>query len=95
MHGIGSGAFVIGTLVFGQLVAPFGLTSITVASCLLFLLMALPPVLLPNSKSTGMSVAATVSLAVLASNGAFLRLLLVAGLVSGSQAIKNEGRNRM
>ena len=88
-RGVGSGAFVVGTLVSGQLVARFGLVSIIASSCLLFILMALPTVLLPNSKSTGAPAKAKVGLADLASNGPFLRLLLVAGLVIGSQAMSD------
>ncbi len=70
-----------------QPVARFGLTSIIASSCLLFLLMAQPALLLPKSKSTGAPAAAKFGLADLASNGPFLRLLLVAGLVIGSQAM--------
>ena len=89
VRGVGSGAFVVGTLASGQLVARFGLVSIIVSSCLLFFAMALPAALLPNSKGTGASAAARVGLADLASNGPFLRLLLVAGLVIGSQAMSD------
>ena len=88
VRGIGSGAFIIGTLVSGQLVARYGLASIIVVSSGLFLLM-LPPIFkLRPTASTGAGSADGGFIALL-TFPSFRRTLLVAGLIIGSHAMSD------
>lgn len=88
VRGIGSGSFVLATLGSGFIVAAFGLSSIIVVASVLILLMAVPlPWLQSPSRSAGGPPMAGV-LELLAIP-AFRRILLVAGLVIGSQSMSD------
>lgn len=90
IRGAGSGAFILGTLASGQLVASAGLSSILVSSGVLFLVMALATTRVPApSAPRPAEHDATAFWAPLAIP-AFRRLVLVAAIVMGSHAL-NDG----
>ncbi|WP_128560785.1 MFS transporter [Methylobacterium crusticola] len=90
VRGAGSAAFVLGTLASGQLVAWAGLASIIVSSGALFLAMALAAARVPpaprrqEATSLGLD-----GLRDLLARPRFRRMLLVAALVIGSQALND------
>ena len=91
VRGAGSAAFVAGTLLSGQLIDRFGLSSIIFSSSVLFLLMALcamrvpAPVAYPEApaENTARRVQALWSIAV------FRRMIVVVVLVIGSHALND------
>ena len=88
MRGIGSGSFVLATLGSGFVVAAFGLPSIIVLASVLILLMAvpLPWLAAPKRSAAGAPLAGVLELLAVP---AFTRILLVAGLVIGSQSMSD------
>ncbi len=88
VRGIGSAAFIVGTLSSGRLVASFGTASIVVSSSILFLLMipavlALPPVKAPAHEAANGGIREILAIP------AMRRVLIVAGLVIGSHAMSD------
>ena len=88
VRGIGSGAFIAGTLASGLLVGHFGLGSTLVAASLLFFAMLVPLIVLPETAKARASDAKG-AVAALLRDRAFRRMLLAAGLVIGSHAASN------
>ena len=88
VRGIGSGSFVAATLFSGVVVAAFGLSSIIVVASGLVLLMAvpLPWLAAPGRSASGPPMAGVLELL---SVPGFRRMLLVAGLVIGSQSMSD------
>ena len=90
VRGAGSAAFVAGTLLSGQLIDRFGLSSIIVSSSLLFLVMAVCATSVPapvtSPHSAGKEPGAFRTLWKIA---AFRRLIVVAVLVIGSHALND------
>lgn len=90
VRGAGSGAFILGTLASGFLIAEAGLSSILVSSGILFLVMALAttrvpaPVRMPAPEADRTAFWAPLAIP------AFRRLVLVAAIVIGSHAL-NDG----
>lgn len=91
VRGAGSGAFILGTLASGQLVAAAGLSSILVSSGVLFLVMALATTRVPApspagqpAEDDGMTFWAPLAIPT------FRRLVLLAAIVIGSHAL-NDG----
>ena len=88
VRGAGSGAFILGTLLSGQLVAQAGLTSIIASSGILFLAMALAAIRLPVvPRGTIDPTLRSAGIASLLADPLFRRVLLVAALVIGSHAL--------
>ena len=88
IRGVGSAAFIVGTLASGRLVATFGTASIIVSSSILFLLMVPSVLTIPNVKAPAHE-AANGGIREILAVPAFRRLLLVAGLVIGSHAMSD------
>lgn len=90
VRGAGSAAFVLGTLLSGQLVDRFGLSSIIVSSSLLFLVMALCATRVPAplardlAENTGSG-----AFRALWNTAVFRRLIVVVVLVIGSHALND------
>jgi MFS transporter, PPP family, 3-phenylpropionic acid transporter len=90
VRGAGSAAFVVGTLLSGQLIDRFGLSSIIVSSSILFLVMALCAMRIPavaprdSTENTGSGAFRT-----LWSMAVFRRLIVVVVLVIGSHALND------
>jgi MFS transporter, PPP family, 3-phenylpropionic acid transporter len=91
VRGAGSAAFVVGTLLSGQLLGWFGLSSIIFASSFLFLFMALCAMRVPTQAARDHRAENTQSSAFreLWSIAAFRRLIVVAVLVIGSHALND------
>ena len=90
VRGAGSAAFVVGTLLSGQLVDRFGLTCIIVTSSVLFLAVALCAARVSTRrKDTGPSDAAAGAFRSLWAISVYRRLILVAVLVIGSHALND------
>lgn len=87
VRGVGSGSFVLATLLSGQIVASFGLPSIIVVSSVLILMMLAPLPFLPRSSRAAPS--PLTGVLDLLKNASFRRVLLVGGLVIGSQAMSD------
>ena len=88
VRGVGSGAFIVGTLASGRLVASYGMSSIIPASSVLFLLMMIAVWWIPAVKPAQREVAAG-GIRELLADAAFRRVLLAAGLVIGSHAMSD------
>ncbi len=88
VRGVGSAAFIAGTLSSGRLVASFGTASIIVSSSILFLLMMPSILAIPHVKAPAHEAASGGIRAILAIP-AMRRVLLVAGLVIGSHAMSD------
>jgi MFS transporter, PPP family, 3-phenylpropionic acid transporter len=91
VRGAGSAAFVCGTLISGQLIDRFGLSSIVIASSILFLFMALSAVRLRWPLTTSVF-PANFEIGVFATLwriAAYRRLIVVAFLVIGSHALND------
>ncbi len=88
VRGIGSASFVLATLGSGFVVAALGLSSIIVVASVMVLLMAvpLPWFVAPSQSAAGPPLAGFVALLAIP---AFRRILLVAGLVIGSQSMSD------
>ncbi len=88
VRGIGSGGFVLATLASGAIVAAFGLSSIIVIASVMILLMVLPLpwIASPERTAGGAPLAGVVALLAIP---AFRRILLVGGLVIGSQSMSD------
>ena len=88
VRGIGSGGFVLATLASGAVVAAFGLPSIIVVASVMILLMVapLPWIASPERTAGGPPLA---GIAALLAIPAFRRILLVGGLVIGSQSMSD------
>jgi MFS transporter, PPP family, 3-phenylpropionic acid transporter len=90
VRGAGSAAFVAGTLLSGQLIDRFGLSSIIVSSSILFLVMALCATRIPavapldSTENTGSG-----AFRALWSMAVFRRLIVVVVLVIGSHALND------
>jgi PPP family 3-phenylpropionic acid transporter len=90
VRGAGSAAFVAGTLLSGQLIDRFGLSSIIVSSSILFLVMALCAMQIPavapldSTENTGSG-----AFRALWSMALFRRLIVVVVLVIGSHALND------
>ncbi|AWN46756.1 MFS transporter [Methylobacterium terrae] len=90
VRGAGSAAFVLGTLVAGQLVGLAGLASVVAASAAMFLVMALATTRVPAGGTDGGAPAPGLSgIRALLGLAPFRRLLLVAALVIGSHALND------
>ena len=88
VRGIGSAAFICGTLLSGVLVARWGIDSILFAAALLFLLM-IPPLPWVAPSAAASTAIARDGIAALLAMPAFRRMLLVAGLIVGSHAMSD------
>jgi PPP family 3-phenylpropionic acid transporter len=91
VRGAGSAAFVCGTLISSQLIDRFGLSSIVIASSILFLLMALSAIRIRSPLTTSAPLA-NVEVAVFATLwriAAYRRLIVIAFLVIGSHALND------
>ena len=88
VRGIGSAAFIAGTLSSGRLVASFGTGSIIVSSSVLFLLMVPAVLAIPRGKAPAHE-AADGGIRTILAVPAMRRVLLVAGLVIGSHAMSD------
>jgi PPP family 3-phenylpropionic acid transporter len=91
VRGAGSAAFVCGTLTSGQLIDRFGLSSIVIASSILFLLMALSAIRIHSPLTTSVF-PANLELGVFATlwrTAAYRRLIVIAFLVIGSHALND------
>ena len=88
VRGIGSAAFIVGTLSSGRLVASFGTASIIVSSSILFLAMMPAVLAIPHVKAPAHAAASGGIRAILAIP-AIRRVLIVAGLVIGSHAMSD------
>ena len=90
VRGAGSAAFVVGTLLSGQLVDRFGLTCIIVTSSVLFLAVALFAARVSTRREdTGPSDAAAGAFRSLWAISVYRRMILVAVLVIGSHALND------
>lgn len=91
VRGAGSAAFVAGTLLSGQLIDRFGLSSIIVSSSVLFLIMALcaTKVPAPVARRTPAESTGAGAFRMLWNITAFRRLIVVAVLVIGSHALND------
>ncbi len=91
VRGVGSASYLLGTLASGQLVAYAGLSSIIIASSLLFLAVPVAVVKLPPAAPVrrGETVNVRAALAAVLATPAFRGALLVAGLVIGSHAMSD------
>jgi PPP family 3-phenylpropionic acid transporter len=91
VRGAGSAAFVVGTLLSGQLVDRFGLTCIIVTSSVLFLAVALCAARVSGARreDTGPSDAAAGAFRSLWAISVYRRMILVAVLVIGSHALND------
>ena len=87
-RGVGSAAFIVGTLSSGRLVASFGTASIIVSSSILFLLM-MPSILAVPHVTTPAHEAAKGGIREILAIPAMRRLLTIAGLVIGSHAMSD------
>ena len=88
IRGIGSAAFIAGTLASGALVASYGTASIIVASSILFASMVLPIWKIPPNEERAAEGAAGGIRALLAIP-AFRRAIIVGGLIIGSHAMSD------
>ncbi len=88
IRGIGSGAFIVGTLASGHFVAAYGMAIIIPVSSALFLAMMVATWWIPRLKPATRDVAAG-GIRELLANAAFRRVLVVAGLVIGSHAMSD------
>ena len=88
VRGVGSAAFIIGTLLSGRLVASYGIASIIPASSIFFLMMMLAVRWIPSKGSARREVAAG-GIRLLLGDATFRRVLLAAGLVIGSHAMSD------
>lgn len=88
IRGLGSAAFILGTLMSGVLIARFGIDSIIVAGSIFFLATVVP---IPRLRSPppAPSAVARGGFATLVAIPSFRRLLVVAGLVLGSHAMSD------
>ena len=88
VRGIGSGGFVLATLASGAIVGAFGLSSIIVIASVMILLMVLPLpwIAAPGRTAGGPPLAGVAALLAIP---AFRRILLVGGLVIGSQSMSD------
>ena len=91
VRGSGSAAFVVATLMSGLMVGAFGLSSVIVVSSIFFVLMAVP---LPGIADAGIGpgpspASALDSFRALFAIPMFRRILLVAALIIGSQAMSD------
>lgn len=89
VRGIGSAVFIVGTLVSGELVARYGLSTIILSSSLLFLLLALATIALPAAGAIKKEKQSPLGIRALFAIPVFRRLLLVAGLIMGSHAMSD------
>ena len=89
VRGIGSASFVLATLGSGFVVAAFGLSSIVVVASVLILLMAAPLPWLAAPVRSAAAGPALAGFAELLAIPGFRRILLVAGLVIGSQSMSD------
>ena len=90
VRGAGSAAFVVGTLLSGQLVDRFGLTCIIVTSSVLFLAVALCAARVGTRREdTGPSDAAAGAFRSLWAISVYRRMILIAVLVIGSHALND------
>jgi PPP family 3-phenylpropionic acid transporter len=91
VRGTGSGLFIVGTLVSGQVVSAFGLTSIIVLQAALLAAAACAAVLVPELRRQGIVAAdkkaGRAGLFELLAMPQFRRLMLVSALVLGSHAM--------
>ena len=88
VRGVGSAAFIAGTLASGRLVASFGTASIIVSSSVLFLLMMPSVLAIPHVKAAAHE-AANGGIREILAIPAMRRVLVVAGLVIGSHAMSD------
>ncbi len=88
VRGIGSAAFIVGTLMSGTLVALYGTASIIVVSSILFALMVVPTWKIPSDKQPARQ-AASGGIRTLLAIPLFRRVLLVGGLIIGSHAMSD------
>ena len=88
IRGVGSAAFIAGTLASGRLVASFGTASIIVSSSVLFLLMMPSVLAIPRVKAAAHE-AADGGIREILAIPALRRVLIVAGLVIGSHAMSD------
>ena len=88
VRGVGSAAFIVGTLLSGRLVGAFGTASIIVSSSVFFLLMVPSALAIPHVKPSAHE-AASGGIREILAIPAFRRVLLVAGLVIGSHAMSD------
>ena len=89
VRGAGSAAFVAGTLLSGQLIDRFGLSSIIFGSSGLFLLMALCAIWIPAPVARGDAEKSAGAFRTLWSIAVFRRLIVVVVLVIGSHALND------
>jgi PPP family 3-phenylpropionic acid transporter len=91
VRGTGSAAFVCGNLLSGQLIERFGLSSIIIASSVLFLLMTLSAMLVrpPGTLSVSAEKLEIGVFSTLARIAAYRKLIVVAFLVIGSHALSD------
>jgi MFS transporter, PPP family, 3-phenylpropionic acid transporter len=95
VRGVGSGAFILGTLLSGKLVGWGGLPTIVISSGALFVLLGaltlLAPAPVPTDASAApaSSVGATVVWRELLADPLFRRIMLVAALIIGSHALND------
>lgn len=89
VRGLGSAAFIVGTLASGQLVTVYGLPSIIVSSSLLFLVLAGATLNLPSSSRRQTEAWSSSDLRDLLKIIMFRRLLVAAGLIMGSHAMSD------
>ena len=91
VRGTGSAAFVCGTLLSGQLIERFGLSSIIIASSVLFLLMTLSAMLVrpPGALSVSAEKLEIGVFSTLARIATYRKLIVVAFLVIGSHALSD------
>ncbi len=89
VRGIGSASFVLATLGSGFVVAALGLSSIIVVASVMILLMAAPLPWLAAPRRSTAAEPALVGFVALLAIPAFRRILLVAGLVIGSQSMSD------
>ena len=88
IRGVGSAAFIVGTLASSRLVASYGTASIIPASSVFFLLMMLAVWWIPGVKPAQQNVAAG-GIRELLAGAVFRRVLIAAGLVIGSHAMSD------
>ncbi len=88
IRGLGSAAFVVGTLISGALVASYGTASIIVVSSVLFALMVIPVMRVPSAVPSTREVVAG-GIATLLAIPLFRKVLVVGGLVIGSHAMSD------
>lgn len=87
LRGAGSAAFVAGTLAAGQLVAGQGLGAAMALGGALFLLMAVVALALPRTEAAASAPIVAEDAKRLLTDPGFLRLLVVAALITGSHAV--------